>query len=175
MLSGQGGRRPQQLSFPPAQSIGGVLMWDSAAFATFQALWVAAVARGWKPTPSVLATFPFAAASTTPLALRIGARPRPVRNFSICEGREPCPIPRSSGLLRRSQDRISPGVRSATEKIRQFSKEGDKAARDGEKSTKLHAEAFAKLRDPVERNSRLIARLVSARFGKNRVRYQRGR
>src|ERR1700722_15320274 len=53
-------------------------------------------------------------------------------------------------LIATFQDRISPGVKSATDKIRQFTKAGEQSARDGESSTKKHAEAFAKLRDRIK-------------------------
>jgi hypothetical protein len=53
----------RNISFPRPTSIGGVLMWDSAAFATFQTLWNAALARGWRPVASQLASFPFVTAA----------------------------------------------------------------------------------------------------------------
>ena len=53
-------------------------------------------------------------------------------------------------LVAQFTDRMSPGLKSATDKIRQFSKDGEKSSREGESSTKKHAEAFAKLRDRIK-------------------------
>ena len=44
-------------------------------------------------------------------------------------------------------DKISPGLKSSIDKIRAFTKEGEKAGTDGARSVKKHEEAFAKLRD----------------------------
>jgi hypothetical protein len=60
-------------SFPPATSVSGVLVWDSVAFATFQTLWNAAKAHGWKPVPALLPSFSF----TTAAAASPGASYRP--------------------------------------------------------------------------------------------------
>jgi hypothetical protein len=54
-------------SFPKPTSAAGALVWDASAFATFQTLWNAALARGWRPVASQLASFPFGtAAAATP-------------------------------------------------------------------------------------------------------------
>jgi hypothetical protein len=83
----------KNISFPRPTSVGGVLMWDSAAFATFQALWVAALGRGWRPT----AACPFSRPSTfrrlrwrRPV-LRIGLKATAIRRCSISDGRRYAP------------------------------------------------------------------------------------
>jgi hypothetical protein len=48
------------------------------------------------------------------------------------------------------KDKIGPGLKSSIDKIRQFSKEGEKADPDGERSAKRHAKAFAELRDRLK-------------------------
>jgi hypothetical protein len=54
----------RNISFPRPTTVGAVLMWDATAIATFQStLWSPALARGWRPVASQLASFPFVTAA----------------------------------------------------------------------------------------------------------------
>jgi hypothetical protein len=54
----------RNISFPRPTTVGAVLMWDATAVSTFQTtLWAPAIARGWRPVASQLASFPFGTAA----------------------------------------------------------------------------------------------------------------
>jgi hypothetical protein len=47
-------------------------------------------------------------------------------------------------LIGTFQNKISPGLKSSIDKIRAFTKEGERAGADGARATTKHAEAFAR-------------------------------
>jgi hypothetical protein len=48
------------------------------------------------------------------------------------------------------QGKISPGLKSSIDKIKAFTREGQRAGEDGARSTAKHAKAFAKLREKLK-------------------------